>query len=161
MIDVQFVKNNIELVLRMHPVNKPPQYLVENIKNSSNITIDTTADIFDSIADYDCMVTDYSGGYFDFLLTGRPILFAPFDLEKYKQQERDLYYSYEEVTLAPYSYSWPELIEKIICSKNKRDTDYFDKYQELVDKFHKPLNKDSCNYSEQLFNHISKIKTSN
>lgn len=96
LIDEALKGQNIKLVLRMHPVNKPPEYLIEAIKHSKTITIDDTADIFDSIAEYDCMITDYSGGYFDFMLSGKPILFAPFDLEKYKQQERDLYYPYED-----------------------------------------------------------------
>ena len=156
-INSTLVDNNIVLVLRMHPVNKPPEYIIEEIKNSSHISIDSTADVFDKIADYDCMVTDYSGGYFDFMLSGKAILFAPFDFEKYKQQERDLYYSYEDVTLAPYSYSWPELIDRIVSLKKGKNTNYIDKYEELVNKFHKPLNKEYCNYSEQLFNYISKI----
>ncbi len=159
MIDEQLVKNNIELVLRMHPVNKPPQYLIEDIKNSSNITIDTTADIFDSIADYDCMVTDYSGAYFDFLLTDRPILFAPFDLEKYKQQERSLYYGYETVTFGPYSYSWPELINNIVVTKQKEiGRGYKLEYDKLKSKFHKPLDRENNTFSETLYCFCNNLK---
>ena len=151
-IDEQLVKNNIELVLRMHPVNKPPQYIIEEIKHSRNISIDNSDDLFDSIAQYDCMITDYSGGYFDFLLTGRPILFAPFDLEKYKEQERDLYYEYEEVTLAPYSYSWSELITQIIeVKKQKLSVDYQICYEQLTNLFHAPIDNGYSSYSEKLY----------
>ncbi|SEL70785.1 CDP-glycerol glycerophosphotransferase [Colwellia chukchiensis] len=157
-IDHELLKNNIELVLRMHPVNKPPPYLIEEIKASKAITIDSSADIFDSIAHYDCMITDYSGAYFDFLLTGRPILFAPFDLEKYKQQERDLYYSYEEVTLAPYAYSWPELIENLIMVKQEdSSTTFHQAYQCLQSKFHQPLARTVRSYSENLYNQVSQL----
>jgi len=151
-IDEKLVKNNIELVLRMHPVNKPPQYIIEEIKHSNNILIDSTADIFDSITQYDCMITDYSGGYFDFLLTGRPILFSPFDLEKYKEQERNLYYQYEEVTLGPYSYSWSEVIENVITAKNgKFDEEYQKEYELLKELFHRPLNENYGSFSEKLY----------
>jgi CDP-glycerol glycerophosphotransferase (TagB/SpsB family) len=155
-INKKLIKNNIELVLRMHPVNKPPKYIIEEIKNSSNISIDSTADIFDSITIYDCMVTDYSGGYFDFLLTGRPILFAPFDLEKYKKQERDLYYQYEEVTLEPYSYSWPELIDNIIAIRQDGlSSCYEQQYNLLKLKFHQPLTGNEQLFSEALYQQLS------
>lgn len=158
MLNKKLTKHNIELVLRMHPVNKPPKYIIEEIKNSSNISIDSTADIFDSIASYDCMVTDYSGGYFDFLLTGRPILFAPFDLEKYKKQERDLYYQYEEVTLEPYAYSWPELINNIITIRQDGlNSDYEKQYSLLKLKFHQPLTGNEQLFSEVLYQQLSQI----
>ena len=158
-IDTVLQANNIELVLRMHPVNKPPEYIIQAIKVSSNITIDTTADIFDSIAVYDCMITDYSGGYFDFMLSGKPILFAPFDLEKYKQQERDLYYLYEEVTLKPYAYSWPELIDNIVTVKHGRlPIGYQQAYKNLQQKFHESLPYGVENYSESLYKQLSNLE---
>ena len=151
-IDEALLKNDIALVLRMHPVNKPPQYLMDAIKSSKSISIDHSVDIFDSLAEYDCMITDYSGGYFDFLLTGRPILFAPFDLVKYKQQERDLYYDYEEVTLPPYSYSWPELLKQIIKVRDQElSVGYKSRYEQLITVFHAPIGKGNSSYSEKLF----------
>lgn len=155
-IDKVLISNNIELVLRMHPVNKPPKYIIAEINNASNISIDSTDDIFDSITDYDCMITDYSGGYFDYLLTGRPILFAPFDLEKYKQQERDLYYSYEDVTLKPYAYNWPELIDNIVAVKQKSPSlDYQHSYNILKNKFHQPTKVNGQLFSEVLYQQLS------
>jgi CDP-glycerol glycerophosphotransferase len=156
-INTILTANNIALVLRMHPVNKPPEYLFKAIKNSSNISIDSTADIFDSIADYDCMITDYSGGYFDFMLSGKPILFAPFDLEKYKQQERDLYYKYEDVTIGPYSYSWPELITRIIEVRSQQlSVNYEVCYEQLTNLFHAPLESEYRSFSEKLFYSLSR-----
>ena len=160
-IDTILQVNNIELVLRMHPVNKPPEYITQAIIVSSNITIDKSADIFDSIADYDCMITDYSGGYFDFMLSGKPILFAPFDLEKYKQQERDLYYLYEEVTLEPYAYTWPELIDNIIIVKQgKLPISYQQAYEILQQKFHYPLAFNGKSFSDNLYERLSHLNGS-
>lgn len=157
LFDQKLVQHNVKLVLRMHPVNKPPAYLQQQIALSKNISIDSTDDIFDSLASYDCMVTDYSGGYFDFLLTGRPILFAPFDLEKYKQQERDLYYQYEDVTLQPYSYAWPELIDQIIAVKSGSLPDgYQEAYKVLQSRFHSP-NEGNISFSERLFKFLQSI----
>lgn len=158
MIDTTLETNNIELVLRMHPVNKPPVYLIEEIKKSKKITIDSTVDIFDSIADYDCMITDYSGGYFDFLLTGRPILFAPFDLEKYKKEERDLYYSYEKVTLKPYAYTWMELIENVVnVSQGNFPEGYQESYKALQMLFHESSGKNARSFSEHLYEKLMRL----
>lgn len=157
-IDAILKINNIVIVLRMHPVNKPPQYLIEEIKHSSNISIDSTADVFDSIANYDCMITDYSGGYFDFMLSGKPILFAPFDLEKYKQQERDLYYPYEEVTLKPYAYTWPQLIDNIVAIRQEGlSCEYQKDYNLLKQKFHQPLGLNGKLFSELLYQQLRDI----
>ncbi|MGB1262267.1 MAG: CDP-glycerol glycerophosphotransferase family protein [Cognaticolwellia sp.] len=158
-IDTALQEHNIELVLRMHPVNKPPSYIIEQISQASAISIDQSADIFDSINQYDCMITDYSGGYFDFLLTGRPILFAPFDLENYKQQERDLYYHYEDVTIEPYAFDWPTLINNIIATKKGILTPaYYREYEQLKARFHAELAADSHSFSQALYLKLSYIK---
>ena len=78
------------------------------------------------------MVTDYSGGYFDFLLSNKSVLFAPFDLAKYKTQERDLYYEYEDVTIGPFAYSWPEVIKFLVKMKQKgMNLEYQGRYGKL------------------------------
>ena len=156
-IDQQLSRHDIQLVLRMHPVNKPPEYLVEQIANSKSISIDSSGDVFDSIASYDCMITDYSGGYFDFILSNRPVLFAPFDLEKYKAQERDLYYEYEDVTLAPYAKNWPELIENMINLKQHGSSALYQQaYDELKDRFHQPI--EELTFSETLYQTLDKLR---
>lgn len=156
-IDQHLSQHNVQLVLRMHPINKPPAYLVEQIAKSQSISIDNSGDIFDSIASYDCMITDYSGGYFDFILSNRPILFAPFDLDKYKAQERDLYYDYEEVTLAPYAKNWSELIENIINLKQHGSSAaYQQAYDELKDRFHQPI--EELTFSETLYKTLEKLR---
>ena len=84
-IETLLIDNNIKLTLRMHPVNSPPKLLVEKIRHSKNICLDSGGDIYESIAGYDCLITDYSSIYFDFLLGEKPIIFAPFDLKEYKE----------------------------------------------------------------------------
>ena len=104
------------------------------------------------------MVTDYSGGYFDFMLSGKPILFAPFDLDKYKQQERDLYYPYEDVTLKPYAYTWPELIDNIVSVKEAGlPNDYYEGYKNLQQHFHEPLAANIQHFSDNLYQKLSHL----
>ncbi|MCV5480587.1 CDP-glycerol glycerophosphotransferase family protein, partial [Escherichia coli] len=51
----------------------------------------------DSMLNSDFLITDYSSIYFDYLYLNRPIIFFPFDLEKYTAS-RDFYLSYNEAT---------------------------------------------------------------
>lgn len=157
-IDEALSKNKIRLYLRMHPVNKPPKALIHDIKASKSIFFDNSEDIFETFSSYDCLITDYSGAYFDFLLMNKPILFAPFDLKEYVSTERPLYYDYKSVTLEPCSYSWDTLIKHIIttakseitCSSNPQ-------YQLLRTTFHTPLPEGKTSYSDNLFQQLIRI----
>jgi len=57
----------------------------------------------------DILITDYSSIYFDYLLLDRPVVFAPFDLEDYVRQDRDLYDPYEGITPGPKCRTWHEV----------------------------------------------------
>ena len=151
-------ENNIQLVLRMHPVNRPPKELAQELEKSHSLSIDLTEDIFDTIADYDCMITDYSGAYFDFLLSNKPIIFAPFDLDNYKKSERDLYYPYEDVTLHPYSKTWTELIDTLVQIKNHGvPKEYQIQYEKLKTLFHSPIPLETSPFSKSLYKKIDEI----
>jgi CDP-glycerol glycerophosphotransferase (TagB/SpsB family) len=155
-IESQLIKHNIELTLRMHPVNKPPVQIVEEIKDSNVITLDAGNDIYDSINQYDCLITDYSSIYFDFLLSNKPIIFAPFDLDEYKKRERSLYFEFEDVTLKPYCYSWNEILERLISLKEASiDEKYKNEYSALKDKFHEKPNDGSSPFSTKLFGYLN------
>jgi CDP-glycerol glycerophosphotransferase len=49
----------------------------------------------------DVLVTDYSSVFFDFALTGKPILFLVPDLEKYRDELRGFYLDFEEIAPGP------------------------------------------------------------
>jgi len=154
-IDATLKTNNIELILRMHPVNKPPVYLIEKIKNSKMLKMDLTPDIYESITSYDCLITDYSSIYFDFLLTNRPIVFSAFDLERYKQNERELYFEFEDVTLKPNCLNWNEVIERVVdLKKSGISMPYKKSYQELKEKFHGKELDSNESFSRKLFNKL-------
>jgi len=70
-------------------------------------------DIYPLLKAADILITDYSSVYFDYLLLGRPIIFAPFDLEDYLKRDRELYYDYNTVTPGPKAKNWPEVLELI------------------------------------------------
>ena len=45
----------------------------------------------------DLLITDYSGAYFDFKLTSKPVILAPFDIEEYISLSRELYIDYNDL----------------------------------------------------------------
>ena len=49
----------------------------------------------------DALLTDYSSVYFDFLLTDRPILFYPYDFERYVSRDRELLFDYGDMAPGP------------------------------------------------------------
>lgn len=158
LIEKKLKQHNIVLTLRMHPVNKPPEALVRLMANSAHIIIDSSADIYDTISRYDCLITDYSSIYFDFLLSNKPIIFAPFDLASYKEKERALYFDYEGATLAPYSMSWAEVIDRIIDFKTSAVADnYNTDYQELKARFHGENQLLTSPFSTALYKRLLKL----
>lgn len=154
-MEIELSKHNIQLTLRMHPVNTPPPKIIEQIKNSTVIKLDSGGDIYQSINQYDCLITDYSSIYFDFLLSNKPIVFAPFDLEEYKERERDLYFEFEDATLKPYCYSWSDILVQLIALKNNNiSTEYKKQYFALKDKFHSPPLNEVSPFSRRLYNNL-------
>jgi len=65
------------------------------------------------LKDVDFLITDYSGVYFDYLLTLKPIIFAPFDISEYLCKSRELYFNYASITCGPICESWNEVISAL------------------------------------------------
>ncbi|MEQ9880619.1 CDP-glycerol glycerophosphotransferase family protein [Pectobacterium brasiliense] len=149
-IDKMLKKNNISLTLRMHPVNYPNDIFLASIKNCKNIILDTSEDIYDSINKYDCLISDYSSIIFDFLLTEKPIIFTPFDKKTYLENDREFYYSYEEIAFDKVCIDWMDVLNSIIEIK-KNGYNPPAEHKKTRDRFHK--NKE-FNSSELIIKHI-------
>lgn len=154
LIDSVFYANGIILVLRFHPFNRPSAELCSKISATKCIRIDETQDLYETITSYDLLITDYSSCYLDFILSKKPVLFSPFDLNSYMKNDRNLYYDYESVTLPPYSYNWNDLLENIIKVKNDQYLgDYKVKYENLLKRFHNQLPYENI-YSKNVFEKV-------
>lgn len=101
------LKENLVFISKGHfidkllaePVNKAESRII-------NLSDETVEDINYLLKDADLLITDYSGAYFDFLLTERPIIFAAFDLDKYVSGSRELYFEYENIVAGPIVKNW-------------------------------------------------------
>ncbi|MGD0780771.1 MAG: CDP-glycerol glycerophosphotransferase family protein [Dehalococcoidales bacterium] len=142
------------MIIKAHDVGK-----MKIIQQSSSPRIifasnNQLPDIYPLLNKTNILLTDYSSVYFDFLLLDRPIIFTPFDLGKYINNDRQLYYDYDEVTPGPKARNWPEvfkLMEHVI------ERDEWKAQRELVrNRFHKYIDGNS---SERVFQMIKGLHT--
>jgi len=134
----QLSKLNIILFIKLHPGDMKDEFIKNNFSNIIFvINKDIHYDIYPYLKLFDGLITDYSSIYFDYLLLDKPILFAPFDFDKYKENYRTFYYDYNEYTPGYKAYSWSEIIKylDIIFIKEK------DIWREKRQKINKIFNK--------------------
>ena len=86
-------QNNAILLIKSHPFLKTP---VHN-GGQSVLIYDSNADLYPLFRYIDCIITDYSSIYSDYLLLDRPVLFYAFDLSEYCKHGA-MQFDYTEVT---------------------------------------------------------------
>ena len=134
-LDEFLTKENMKLDIKLHPFNKPSDDVISQLKSSKHISFLEDDDIYEVLAEYDMLITDYSSIYFDYLLSDRPIIFAPFDKNDYLKNDREFYYNYDSVTPGPKAMNWDDIMDEI--QKFKKDPLLFEKERKYIkDKFH-------------------------
>nr|WP_320050599.1 CDP-glycerol glycerophosphotransferase family protein [uncultured Desulfuromonas sp.] len=145
-------KASVFLTIKLHPYNIFSDSINDSFSEFTNINIMGNEDLYQELYKYDCLVTDYSSVYFDFLHTGRKIVFMPIDIEQYMLNDRQFYYNYDEITPGVKVYSWSELITLITSDEF---FDYDDGYSKMRRDLFKRFNKysDGCN-SERVYEYV-------
>lgn len=128
------LKDEYVLILKWHPFvyNKLKlKKLRFNYDKYKDFVIDMSEyrEINDLLLIVDVLVTDYSSVIFDYCLLDKPIVFYPYDLEKY-DKDRGFYFPYEEYTYGKVAFNPKELVK---CIKDKDMMK--SKRVEFVDKF--------------------------
>lgn len=117
-----------------------------------NLSDDGVEDINVLLKDADCLVTDYSGAYFDFLLTQKPIIFAAFDLSEYLTSSREMYFNYEEAVAGPIIENWEGLLNSLkALNRTNSYTTILKEKNILFNKFH------DNNNSKRTFEAINRL----
>lgn len=89
-------KEGILLCIRTH-IRENTEHLPRESAYIRYLNEDRVEDIMEALAAFDLLITDYSSIYIDYMLLDRPLLFLPYDLEKYRK-EHGFTLPYEEVT---------------------------------------------------------------
>lgn len=111
-----------KLIFRLHPNVFNRQNLIQyndKVLNGSNYN-----DINDLIVACNILITDYSSSMFDAMEAGKKVLLYTADIDKYLKEERDLYFSFDELPF-PLATNRNELIKLVEnfdfdeCEKNR------------------------------------------
>lgn len=143
-LDALFFAVGMTLTLRLHPTNMPERELIEKINSSRAIRLDNEEEIYEALNKYDLLIVDYSSIFFDFLITGKPIIHAPFDLDNYQKNSRQLYFDYDDICLTPGMSSWDRVFD-LICQLRDQDipADYALRYEALAGRFNQYRDSES------------------
>lgn len=109
---------------------KPHQIVYYHIKNTQGITgqfIPATVDTNELLSVTDILISDYSSIYFDYLVSGKPILFFIPDLDEYLGY-RGLYFGIDKLP-GPIAKSYEELAE-LVKDPQKAMEPHWNKYRE-------------------------------
>ncbi len=71
------------------------------------------ADIRDLYLAADVMITDYSSTMFDFAITGKPLLYLTYDLDRFRDELRGFYFDLAEVAPTPLFATSKEVVDAI------------------------------------------------
>ena len=103
-------KNDTTFLIKLHRHD----YSMIMKENYSHIRVlDNESDMYPLFSKVDLLITDYSSIFFDFLLTDKPVLFYPYDIEDYLTMDRSMYDEYETVTPGHKAYDFQGFYEKI------------------------------------------------
>lgn len=138
----------IAIICKFHFAGIDDKFIINNLTNFINMPPEV--DIYSFIDKVDILMTDYSSIFFDYLLWEKPMIFFPYDLEYYKNEDRGLIFDYYEFTPGPKVFSLEEL-KKLLDNLEKFENDYKNKY---FNKAQKIKNKLFYNNKEMNIEHF-------
>jgi len=103
-------KHDKTLTIRLHPANELPEKLVNTLSQMSCITVGGKGDLYEEITAYELVITDFSSLFYDAIAVNIKTVLAPFGLEEYLNEDRELYFMPEELFPYEMANSWPELL---------------------------------------------------
>jgi CDP-glycerol glycerophosphotransferase (TagB/SpsB family) len=153
-LDYYLFSKNFLLIIKDHPalnLKGPVLKEYKNIINANSLECDTQ----EILSFTDILIADYSSMILDFILTGKPIIFYPYDFEIYKKNP-GLLFDYFNDLVGPFAKSNDEIISLIENEKEwSNNALYKKKYKLLQDKIY--IHKDN-KASERLYSYLLKKK---
>jgi CDP-glycerol glycerophosphotransferase (TagB/SpsB family) len=102
------------------------------------------------LRDTDVLITDFSSVYLDYLLLDRPIVFFPYDFDRFSDS-REMIFGYDEITPGPKISDTEELAESL--RQSLLDPDLYATERETVrSAFHRD---ESRNAAKRIFHCVS------
>ena len=112
-LDAFLKEHRMFLCIRMHLYDRTAYgWLAEMDHPGSRVRFlneDRAEDVMEALGCFDLLITDYSSIYLDFLLTGRPMIFLPYDRGEYLA-DRGMNFDYDQVTPGPKPENFAEFL---------------------------------------------------
>lgn len=152
-LDRLLAEKNVHLVIKLHPVQKLSAKDRSEIQVARNISLlENVSDIYESLHEFDGLMTDFSGIYFDFLLTGRPIVMAPFQHDSYLKHDREIYYNYDDLCPMGACENWDQALAQFDAIARGRYE--FSKYRGLQQRFHTHRDRAASHRAIEAIRHL-------
>jgi CDP-glycerol glycerophosphotransferase (TagB/SpsB family) len=110
--------------------------------------------LYDVLPHTDLLITDYSSTVFDFMLTGRPIIYNFFDIDLYREARGFSYDPIELVCAGPIVKNKQEFEAEIERELNGKENNYRDKYEWVCRLTHA---YNDGNASERIYSFIMQL----
>jgi len=143
-------------IVKMHYVHRDREAISNSEIESYRmhlLTEEEAPDINILLPYVDVLITDYSSVYFDFLLLNKPIIFTPFDIEKYTNSDREFYEDYDAATPGPRCKNWDTVINVLEDIFSGADN-YMDLRREKLEIFNTFKDMRNC---ERIVKNINSI----
>jgi len=141
--------NRMLFVFKIHPFRK----LEYDFRKADNVIRYADADdVYPLLPSIDLLITDYSSIFFDFLFADRPIVFFPYDYEKYISKDRRLKYDYAWITPGPKCYTQDQLQETVGRILYQGEDHFSLKRKEIMDLSFK---QQEGNFSGHIFDFLN------
>lgn len=108
-LDAFLGEHNLMLIIKGHSKALSSRAGLDDHSDSIHI-YDNDRDGYPLLKRADLLITDYSSIYMDYLHSGRPVLFFPFDYDDYTRVHRNLQFDYNTMTPGPKAYDQEQLI---------------------------------------------------
>lgn len=118
-------------------------------------------DIYPLLSKTDLLITDYSSIFVDFLFLNRPIIFYSYDLKKFLEKDRDLYFEYESTVPGIIVKDFPALISAIKDIIVEKKDGYSEKRGLLLAKYFENYDGDSSKRLVELLSEKHNLKITN
>lgn len=120
------------LIFKLHPAT---QISVDSINLKNIFVLKNNIDIYPVLPFTDCLITDYSSIYFDYILMRekRVILFIP-DYEEYTRGDRDFAFPFDESVEGEKIYNFKDLLESLLIWNPA----VFNSHDRIIRKFWDP-----------------------
>jgi CDP-glycerol glycerophosphotransferase (TagB/SpsB family) len=116
MINAKLAEAGVALHIKLHPVNKWCLLDLDRISSCSSIhIISEDADLYNDLAEYDAVVTDFSSVMFDAIFIDRPVFLITEGLESYLRNDRDeLYLPFDVLGARSVHENWNDLFRALL-----------------------------------------------